>query len=315
MQPDFFDQFNEFIMPKLMETPIFSRRYHHIDWKVIASIDLEELVQSYDFDILNKLLPYIVFCNIASEFTEIDPLFLKLYRLAQIIIEYFIQSQLQFTQLFSALQNKYDQLNSRFQILITDAKENKQILKQIRTKSRSQKNNCMQLQTVKLDNQSHFSCKYCGKHFYTQEFLSKHIVRRHHDIPFNKNLYTRESPSHIVGDVSLDSTKIKEHNIEHPNEDSQNKIGLFRLINERIFEHTSTLEQGLQKRVLEQESIHRDYLQKIKQESERNENEFNLFKQSILSKIRDQGVQHLRLENALEGCQEFINEIRLTNRR
>ena len=305
MEPEYFNQFSDIIIPKLM-TPSFISAFHHIDWKVIASIDLEELVHSYDSNILNKILPYIVFCNIANEFTErIDPIFLKLYRLAQIIIEYFIHSQHQFTEHFSSVQKEYDQLKTKYQMLITELEEKKQLHNLMRTKLQSQRRTYRKLQSDKsiVDNHTLFLCNHCGKQFYTQAFLSTHIEKRHHGLS-NKNIFTRESP-HIPCDMPLNLA------IESPNEDltrfSRNEQNLFRYISERILKQ---VEQGLQKRLFEQENAKRDHLKNIKRDSEGNESKFNLINESLLTEIKEQDTK-----NGFENFQDLINDIRLSNMR
>ena len=304
MEPDSFDKFNDLIIPNLIKTPNFSSTFSHIDWKIFASVNLEELVQSYDLNILNKLLPYIVFCNIENEFTErIEPIFLKLYRVAQIMIEYFIHSQQQYVKHFNAVRNEFDQIKSKYQMLMTTFKK-----KQMHARSKSRRKSKMQVQSMKssLGNHGLFPCDFCGKQFYTQIYLSTHIDRRHSDESFDR------FPSHILGDGSLTiSNPNKEPASENLTQLSRIESNLIKYTNERIMKQYATLEKGLHKLVLDQEIVNRDHLQEFKNESEN----FELFKQCVLTQFKEQGIKNLELENSLENYQEIINGTRPENKR
>ncbi|KAI6648424.1 Zinc finger protein DZIP1L [Oopsacas minuta] len=96
--------------------PVFSSQCSSIDWKFFSSISVEKLANSFDYDILQKILPFIAHCNVTAELNvDIESNFAKLYRLAQILIEYLIHSQTQLFTKVSLLHSKNHQLRKYLQ--------------------------------------------------------------------------------------------------------------------------------------------------------------------------------------------------------
>jgi zinc finger protein DZIP1 len=63
-----------------------------VDWRAIATLDLERLVRDTDFQSLQENVMNVAFCDIEREDFSIDSNFLKLFKLAQLIIEYVLVS-------------------------------------------------------------------------------------------------------------------------------------------------------------------------------------------------------------------------------
>jgi hypothetical protein len=71
----------------------FKSRNGRLDWRRIASIDLDLVKRDSNIQVLQDNIDNLTFCNIDSEFSnEIDPNFLKLFKMCQFIIEYLMVS-------------------------------------------------------------------------------------------------------------------------------------------------------------------------------------------------------------------------------
>ena len=73
----------------------FQQRQGKLDLRRIARIDLERVVEEVDIDVLQQHLENITFANVtASDMTQYsDEAFVRLYRLAQLTIEYLLNVQ------------------------------------------------------------------------------------------------------------------------------------------------------------------------------------------------------------------------------
>lgn len=95
--------------PVESSTFFFRQRHGHINLRKFESINLEKLIREVDIDILQQNLEEIAF----SRLTENDLNYLsdrqivKLFRLAQLTIEYLLYSQNKIIQNFSELAKKY----------------------------------------------------------------------------------------------------------------------------------------------------------------------------------------------------------------
>jgi predicted RNase H-like nuclease (RuvC/YqgF family) len=72
----------------------FRPRRERINWRFLASIQLERVIRDVDIQILQEIMENITFCDLeAEDLRHVDPNIVKLFQLSQLIIEYQLHSQ------------------------------------------------------------------------------------------------------------------------------------------------------------------------------------------------------------------------------
>ncbi|CAF0967731.1 unnamed protein product [Adineta steineri] len=188
---------------------VFNKRNEKIDWRRIAAVDVERVARELDFQVLQDNIEHITLCNIDLEVDSraMDPNFLKLYKMAQLTIEYLLLCQDQITsQLVDYEQNKgkglADQDETRRQIeklkndLNLTKKESKKRKKMIETQEKM----------LLAQRSNYHTCPVCTHSFLSLDYLQAHMHRRHpeydpnrkreHDVDIEKEIQRLKDELH-----------------------------------------------------------------------------------------------------------------------
>ncbi|CAF1261958.1 unnamed protein product [Rotaria sp. Silwood1] len=168
---------------------IFLKRSEKIDWRRIAAVDVDRIARDMDFQTLQDNLENITLCNIDAEVDSrtMDPNFVKLYKMAQLTIEYLLLCQDQITTQLA----DYEQLKSKG---YHDQEYTQQQIKKLKdeladTKKESKKRRKMletQQRMLMAQNSNYHTCPVCTHAFLSINFLQAHINRRHPDYDYSK---------------------------------------------------------------------------------------------------------------------------------
>lgn len=153
---------------------VFRHRRERIDWRKLASVDVDRVARDVDIQTLQENTSNVTFCDVQAELepNSLDPNFIKLFRLAQLIIEYLMYSQ---ECLSSALSSQEQQLLEKSQrIEDLKAKLEKQ---KVKFKKVDEKPSYVILNGIG----DQHKCSYCPKLFMNELYLHSHIQRRHPD--------------------------------------------------------------------------------------------------------------------------------------
>ena len=168
----------------------------------IARVDLdsnEEHLYS-NFAHLQGVLTGVAFCSVNKEFPDNDASedIVKVFRLAQFIIRYLLQSQDKLSETLSAVQRNNDALRKEYakmekrlskremqiRSLSQECRKRRKLIEQQQNTiyqgkdpTQFQKVTLMNLLGVNLD--FIFQCHLCPKTFVNKSFLSSHLARRH----------------------------------------------------------------------------------------------------------------------------------------
>ncbi|XP_004834359.1 zinc finger protein DZIP1L isoform X3 [Heterocephalus glaber] len=164
----------------------FQPRRESIDWRRISALDVDRVAQELDVATLQENIAGVTFCNLNQEVCSrcghpVDPVLLKVLRLAQLIIEYLLHCQdclsAIVTQLEARLQASLGQQQRGQQELGRQADE----LKGVREESRRRRKMISTLQQLLMQTGAHnyHVCHLCDKSFMNATFLRGHIQRRH----------------------------------------------------------------------------------------------------------------------------------------
>ena len=99
------------MLPKKKEISSFrfQQRYGRLDVRNLAKLDLDMIIRDVDLDAIQMHLETLTFCNLREDDLRnlTDPLVIKLFRLAQLTIEYLLHVQDELTHNLEFLTSKY----------------------------------------------------------------------------------------------------------------------------------------------------------------------------------------------------------------
>ncbi|XP_073707826.1 cilium assembly protein DZIP1 isoform X2 [Garra rufa] len=164
----------------------FRARRENVDWRRINAVDVDRVASELDFHTLQDHITEVTFCNVEGERCQrcqspVDPALIKLFRLAQLTVEYLLHSQ---DCLSISLQGAEERLQA-------EAKEREQLCVQLQKKSqdaKTLKEELKQRKKIIASQQAMFSagiganyhkCQHCEKAFLNVSFLQSHMQRRH----------------------------------------------------------------------------------------------------------------------------------------
>ncbi|KAI9207401.1 Iguana/Dzip1-like DAZ-interacting protein N-terminal-domain-containing protein [Polychytrium aggregatum] len=175
----------------------FRKRRERLDWRTLGSIQVEAVINNADVSLLQEILDNVAFCDLEYEdLRSVDRSFVKLFRLAQLIIEYllFCQSTLvgvnknlesEKTNLQQALADAQSGLKSKDSEVLALKKQLRSLQKvnqtyQLMAKASPGSDQRPAISVQKPTNSSQYErCPYCRKVFCTFGYLESHIRRRH----------------------------------------------------------------------------------------------------------------------------------------
>uniref|UniRef100_A0A7N4PKJ6 Cilium assembly protein DZIP1 n=1 Tax=Sarcophilus harrisii TaxID=9305 RepID=A0A7N4PKJ6_SARHA len=162
----------------------FRPRLESVDWRRLSAIDVDKVAGELDFLTLQENIMNITFCRLEDEKCHhcqsgVDPVLLKLVRLAQFTIEYLLHSQEFLTAQLQALEEK-------LRLALGEVEQSKKLLAKQGTEMRLLKDECKRRKKMITTQQmmieakaSYYQCHFCEKAFMNHAFLQSHIQRRH----------------------------------------------------------------------------------------------------------------------------------------
>nr|XP_045612476.1 zinc finger protein Dzip1-like [Procambarus clarkii] len=208
-------------IPSVVEFP--SQRRERVDWHKLASIDLHELSSGCTIEVLQDNLSHVAFCDAEAEFdgtTAGQRSLLKMFRLAQLIIQYlFLSQEFVETQLQQS-QEEIVQITEKYQQVKTKLLEQVEEAKKMKITNRNMRETVKYINSFALANgifQS-LKCPMCPKTFRGQDFLQSHLWRKHPNQASAVTLpQTTQVPSAVSGSCVAQTVTSETKNQElHP---------------------------------------------------------------------------------------------------
>ncbi|RZF36566.1 hypothetical protein LSTR_LSTR010677 [Laodelphax striatellus] len=152
----------------------FSLYKGRVDWKKLGALDVDRLISEKDLELLSDLLRNVTNLNLESDFDVkvLDPNFVKLFRLAQLSVDFLLHCKVYLEKCLSDSQHKLNVAVQEVNSLRRVCEERKMELKRVKKQLREQ--------TTSLLQTSH-KCYVCGKVFIEESYLQSHHSRRHPD--------------------------------------------------------------------------------------------------------------------------------------
>ncbi|XP_075057649.1 cilium assembly protein DZIP1L [Mixophyes fleayi] len=260
-----------------IQTFRFQPRRDGIDYRRFSAIDVEKVARELDISTLQESINSITFCNLDNERCPycqqpVDPVLLKLLKLAQFTIEYLLHCQ-------ECLSNTVTQLEERVQESTNGHLQTKheivklgEELKKLKDENKRRKKLIgTQQMLLQAGANNYHKCHLCDKAFMNYSFLQAHLQRRHPEM------------------TELERQKKKHaEQMEDGIEDLKNKLQKTQsqLEAEREMEHQRRL-QELEEAHRREENIKRDFETWKKEERTKLQNEMDQLRQQLLSQIED----------------------------
>ncbi|XP_023978935.2 cilium assembly protein DZIP1 isoform X2 [Physeter macrocephalus] len=162
----------------------FRPRLESVDWRRLSAIDVDKVAGAVDVLTLQENIMNITFCKLEDEKcphcqSGVDPVLLKLIRLAQLTIEYLLHSQ-------EFLTSQLHNLEERLRLSLAECEQSKRLLTKQAGEIKFLKEECKRRKKLISTQQlmieakaSYYQCRFCDKAFMNQAFLQSHIQRRH----------------------------------------------------------------------------------------------------------------------------------------
>ncbi|KAG1681044.1 Zinc finger protein DZIP1L [Nymphon striatum] len=161
---------------------IFRKRSQCIDWKKLASVDINRIEKQIDIHTLQDNIVNVTFCNVDAELdASTDYNFVKLFKLSQFIIEYLLHSQEYLTNSLKSTDEKLNKAEAETNILKAELVKSKELIKKVQKENRKRRLLLEQQQSIAVEKQdeNYFECHVCKKMFMNLQYLQGHISRRH----------------------------------------------------------------------------------------------------------------------------------------
>ncbi|XP_056886854.1 cilium assembly protein DZIP1-like isoform X4 [Takifugu flavidus] len=165
----------------------FSSHKRNVDWRRINVLNIDLLVRTVDIDALQEYISDVTYCSLETVrcprcMSPADPTLVKLFRLAQLSLEWLHHCQ---EKLISGLQNTEDKLKSseeECQKLKDKNKEQEEKMKGMVSELKSRRTIIKKQQSLFATNINNgIQCGHCEKNYLNAFFLQKHMLRRHPD--------------------------------------------------------------------------------------------------------------------------------------
>ncbi|XP_068810687.1 cilium assembly protein DZIP1L isoform X2 [Struthio camelus] len=163
----------------------FQPRRASVDWRRFSAIDVERVARELDVAALQEHIASVTFCNLDSERCPscqqpVDPVLLKVLKMAQLSIEYLLHCQESLSTALGLqaghLQAALDELARAKQEAARQAEE----LRGVKEESRRRKKLIATQQLLlQAGANSYHKCQLCDKAFVNYSFLQAHVQRRH----------------------------------------------------------------------------------------------------------------------------------------
>lgn len=163
----------------------FRPRRDSVDWRRISAVDVDLVASELDFHTLQEHIHGVTFSSLEGERcprcqSPVDPALLKLFRLAQLTVEYLLHSQELLTLSLQAAEEKLAAAGRDRDQLLTQQQKQAEEVKALNAELRQRKKIMKSQQNMLASRLTNcHKCQHCDKAFMNSSFLQNHMQRRH----------------------------------------------------------------------------------------------------------------------------------------
>lgn len=175
-------------------------------------MDVDRILREMDVKTLQDNIMHVTFSNIEAELgmqaIGFDPNYIKLFRLAQLIIEYLLHSQQFLSANLSAENKTLQESLETTERVKKELDEKKEAYKKLKKECQKQKQWIAEYQLlIRAGASGSHKCPYCAKSFVSHEYVIAHLSRRHgeHTSQVNGMVISMVPPVKSVGAVTMET--------------------------------------------------------------------------------------------------------------
>jgi zinc finger protein DZIP1 len=182
----------------------FRKRHARIDWRKLAAVDVDKVAREVDVGSLQDNLYNVAFCNIdGEEFQGMDPHFMKLFKLAQLTMEYLMYTQQYLNSQVTELQQKLKDVSEEMECCKKELATRNDDLKAVKKENRKRRKAIEAYQEMLSSGATGIHpCPVCKREFITGDFLQSHIDRRHPEHPSSKSRISEDYQARLLQQVT-----------------------------------------------------------------------------------------------------------------
>ncbi|XP_026711351.1 zinc finger protein DZIP1L [Athene cunicularia] len=166
----------------------FQTRRVSVDWRCFSAIDVERVAREVDVAALQEHITGVTFCDLDGERCPhcgqpVDPILLKVLRMAQLSIEYLLHCQERLGTSLATHARRLQAAHAELAYTQQQVAEQEVQLRGVKEENRRWKK-LIAMQQLLLQAGPHTYCKcyLCDKAFMNDSFLQAHIQRRHAEV-------------------------------------------------------------------------------------------------------------------------------------
>ncbi|XP_058885808.1 cilium assembly protein DZIP1-like isoform X2 [Acipenser ruthenus] len=163
----------------------FRARDESVDWRRISVINVDRVASELDINTLQENIMAITFCNMDNERcpycqNPVDPVLLKLFRLAQFNVEYLLHSQECLTCSLHTAEERITALGQEKEQIRGGMVKQSEEIQSLKEECKRRKKIITTQQTmIQAGVGNYHKCQHCDKAFMNYSFLQSHTQRRH----------------------------------------------------------------------------------------------------------------------------------------
>ncbi|XP_018119463.1 zinc finger protein DZIP1L isoform X1 [Xenopus laevis] len=181
-----------YVVATLQSTAIptfrFQPRRDGIDWRRFSAIDIERITREIDINTLQESINSITFCNLDGEKCPycqqpVDPVLLKVLKMAQMIIEYLLYCQEHLRSREVQLEERLAEAEAEHERTKDELAKQAEEMKKVKEESKRRKKLIATQQLLlQAGANNYHKCQLCDKAFMNYSYLQGHVQRRHPEI-------------------------------------------------------------------------------------------------------------------------------------
>ncbi|XP_048349756.1 cilium assembly protein DZIP1 isoform X2 [Sphaerodactylus townsendi] len=172
--------------------PVFQFRPRQTspDWRRLSAVDAGRVAAELDVAALQEHLEHVTFCSAERERcphcqAPADPLLLKLFRLAQLCLEYLLHSQDHLSAQLRVLQGLLRAADAHRDQLAKDLVSKDHLVRALKDECKRRRKMISTQQMMLQAGAACHQCQFCEKSFMNYSFLHNHLQRRHSEESHN----------------------------------------------------------------------------------------------------------------------------------
>ncbi|KAJ8031232.1 Zinc finger protein DZIP1L [Holothuria leucospilota] len=287
---------------------MLNRRKERIDWRKIASVNIEYLTRTLDVEVLRENISSIAYCDIEEEVDTriVDPNFLKVFKMSQLIIQYLVHTQDYFADTIKTLkeeaishQQQYESQKKEVEIITEQLNKVKQESHKRKKLLKAQQN------LIQSGVNNYHQCAYCPKAFTQAGFLQSHLQRKHSE-------YVSQGMMSVESQNEMKKMEEVRERLENEMEELKEKL---QMTQSQLEEERGRLEEQMQQQEqkksdsqAQEEALRNQFKEWKEEQTETHRAEMEKMQSMFMKELKDMHESYSVSQAALEDLQSKLGK-------